>query len=315
MQAGLDNDSLALRTVLRGIGQTVLQGNALTGACILAALALCDPRLACAAAIGAVTAHVCAQLVRYEPIAISDGLHGFNGVLSALAAATLIDDIDVALAVAVLSAVAATCLALPVSRWLAARGLALYSSPCLVVTWSWLILRATAMAPAGASAVDPVGTHAAPVRFALDTRFGASLATHGLEGFGDLCAAMAQTVFASGALPGLLIVIGIAFASRRAALYALLGATTSTAIAWVSGASLSELQVGTDGFNGALAAIALVDGGPVAAFCAVVLSTLLHQAAAHLGWPTMSAPFVASVWCVRLCARALARARGRPYAH
>ncbi|MGG1947691.1 urea transporter [Trinickia sp. NRRL B-1857] len=315
MQAGHDTDSPALRTVLRGIGQSVLQCNALTGACILAALALCDARLACAAAIGAVTAHVCAQLVGYDSIAIRDGLHAFNGVLCALAAATLIDDIDVALAVALLSAIAATYLALPVSRWLAAHGFALYSSPCLIVTWGWLMLRASARMSAGASAVGQGYAQAAPVRFSLDTWPGASPAIRMLDGLGDVCAAIAQTVFASGVLPGLLIVIGIALASRRAALYGILGATISTAIEWLCGAQISALHAGTAGFNGALAAIALVDGGPVGAFCAVMLSALLHQAAAQRGWPAMSAPFVASVWCVRLCARALTRVRRRPYAH
>ena len=306
MHAGQDDDSSALRTVLRSIGQTVLQCNALTGACVLAALALCDLRLACAALIGAVTAQVSARLVHYEPGAIRDGLHGFNGVLCALAAASIIDDTQVALAVALLSAIAATCLALPASRWLSTRALAVYSSPCLVVTWGWLALRASAHASTGPSGADigHVYGQGTWVRFPYDAWFdGGAVPLPGA--FSDACAALAQTVFASGALPGLLIAIGIALASRRAAVHALLGAAVSSAIGSLCGESLASLHTGVAGFNGALAALALVDRGAAAAGSAVVLSALVHQAAAHWGWPAMSAPFVASVWCVRTGAAGL----------
>ncbi len=315
MQAGHHNGSPALRTLLRCVGQTVLQCNALTGACVLAALALCDLKLACAALIGAVTAHICAIIGNYDPVAMRDGMHGFNGVLCATAAAVFIDDTEIALAVALSSAIAATCLAAPWSRWLAARGLAVYSSPCLVVTWGWLFLRSGTHDVAGYSGADmgPLSALAARIRFPLDALFGAGH-TIRLPGATDgLFAAMAQTVFGSGALPGVLIAVGIALASRRAALHGLAGAAVASAVAWLCGAPLSALHTGVAGFNGALAALALVDLGAAPALAAAIVSAILQHAATHLGCPAMSAPFVAAVWCVRLCARAFER--DRPLAH
>ncbi|RDU97757.1 urea transporter [Trinickia dinghuensis] len=317
MPAVHDNGPSALRTLLRCMGQTVLQCNALTGACVLAALALCDLKLACAAIIGAVTAHVCAILANYDSAAMRDGLHGFNGVLSAIAAALFIDDTQIALAVALLSAIAATCLAAPLSRRLGARGLAVYSSPCIAVTWGWMLLRSGAHEAVGHSAANldlgPLYAQAARIRFPLDVLLGTGHAVQLPGGLGDAFAAVAQTVFASGTVPGLLIAAGIALASRRAALYALVGGVTSSAVAWLCGAPIAALHTGIAGFNGALAALALVDQGTVAAPAAAILSALLQQAVAHVGWPTMSAPFVVAVWCVRLCGRAFER--GQPFAH
>ncbi|WP_309477065.1 urea transporter [Trinickia acidisoli] len=309
-----------LRTLLRCMGQTVLQCNALTGACVLAALALCDLRLACAAIIGALAAHVCAVIGHYDPIAMRDGLHGFNGVLCALAAVTFVNDTRIALAVALLSAIAATCLAAPWSRLLSTRGLAVYSSPCLVVTWCWLLLRAGARMPAdhasasnASASLGPLYTQALRIRFPLDAAFGVGHLVRPPSPIGNVLASAAQTVFASGAWPGLLIVVGIALASRRAALHTLAGAAVSSAVAWTCGAPLGALHTGMAGFNGALAALALCDRGPVATLAAAMLSALLYQAVAHMGWPAMSAPFVVAAWCVHACMRAFDRQR--PFAH
>ncbi|VWB82503.1 urea transporter [Burkholderia stagnalis] len=74
-----------LRILLRSIGQIVLQANALTGALLLAALALTDARLACAALLGAAAANMCAVLTGAARRDVEQGLLGFNGALAAIA--------------------------------------------------------------------------------------------------------------------------------------------------------------------------------------------------------------------------------------
>ncbi|CAG9272758.1 Eukaryotic-type low-affinity urea transporter [Paraburkholderia unamae] len=81
--------SAALGALLRSLGQVVLQAHAGTGACLLAALALTDLRLACAALLGATAANVCAIVAGHAEAAIHDGLAGFNGALAALAVCAL----------------------------------------------------------------------------------------------------------------------------------------------------------------------------------------------------------------------------------
>jgi urea transporter len=275
-------ESAALRTLLRSLGQIVLQPNAVTGACVLAALFLCDIRLACAALTGAIAANVSAVLAGYDEHDTQLGLHGFNGALAALAAFTFIADNATATAVAILAATATAWLLEPWSRWLRNRGQGFYSSPCLIVTWIWLpSVRLAEKAP-------PPTTHdALPFMQALDSVF----------------AGLAQITFAHGALSGLLVLAGITASSRRYALWALVGTIVASGGYWLAGASSSSLEAGLPGFNGALTALAVADCGVVIALGAIALSVMLQQFAGYGGWPSMTAPFVIATWSAHWLAR------------
>ncbi|MFM0370373.1 urea transporter [Paraburkholderia aspalathi] len=276
--AATEAHSAALRTLLRSFGQIVLQPNAFTGACLLGAWLLYDPRLACAALIGAIAANVSAVLAGYREDDTRAGLHGFNGALAGLAAFSFIADNATAAAVAILAATGTAWLLEPWSRWLRARGLGYFSSPCLIVTWLWLPL-VTRVAQQASLATEP-------------TLSAVQLSSGLLAGF-------AQTGFASGALPGVLVWIGIAAASRRHALWALLGASLASVMHLLLGASASSFDAGLLGFNGALTAIALTDCGIAMALGGVVLSVVLQMAAAYYVLPAMTAPFVLSTWSMQ----------------
>ncbi|SEB23702.1 urea transporter [Paraburkholderia sartisoli] len=280
----------ALRTLLRSLGQIVLQGNAATGACVLAALVICDPRLACAALIGVVSANISAVLAGCEEQDTRAGLHGFNGALAALAAFTFIADNATAAAIAILAATATAWMLDPWSRFLQRFHFCGYSSPCLIVTWIWLAL------------VGPVAHTAAPHGASATTSVISSMdVLHGV------LAGVAQTTFASGALPGMLVVAGIAASSRRRACWTLAGAALATVGQVLSGVTLSSLDAGLPGFNGALTALAVADCGAIATIAAVALSVLLQQLASHFGWPAMTAPFVIAAWCAHGITRVTTR--------
>lgn len=268
--------SAALRTLLRSVGQIVLQPNAFTGACLLAAWLVCDARLACAALIGATAANVAAVLAGYDEDDTRAGLHGFNGALAALAAFVFIADNATAAAVAILAATGTAWLLAPWSRWLRRRGLSGYSSPCLIVTWLWLPL---------------VNINPARVR-----PLHVVTLTPGLDG---VFAGLAQTGFACGAFPGLLVLIGIAAASRRAAGWALTGAALASAMHLALGASPASFDAGLLGFNGALTALALGRSGWRAVAGGVLLAVVLQWLAGYSGLPVMTAPFVIATWCVQ----------------
>lgn len=277
--------SAALRTLLRSLGQIVLQANAFTGACLLAAWLLYDPRLACAALMGAVAANVSALLAGYREDDTRSGLHGFNGALAGLAAFNFIADNATAGAVAILAATCTAWLLEPCSRWLRARGLGFFSSPCLIVTWLWLPL----------VTVNVPSANVTPAHALSVTQAGSGL----LAGF-------AQTGFASEALPGLLVLIGIAAASRKHALRALIGAGFASAVHLLLGATIASFDAGLLGFNGVLTALALADYSVVTMLGGVALSSVLQAAAAHIGWPVMTAPFVLATWSVQWLMRRVA---------
>ena len=271
--------SAALLTLLRSLGQIVLQPNAFTGACLLVAWCLADPRLACAALMGAVAANVSAILAGYRDEETRAGLHGFNGALAGLAAFHFIVDPATAPAVAILAATGTVWLLKPCSRWLRACGLGFFSSPCLLVTWLWLpmVTNTNGLTAAAAS------NHAMNAARWSD----------------GLLAGLAQTGFTSGALPGLFVLIGIAAASRRHALWALSGAGLASAAHLLLHACASSFDAGLLGFNGALTALALADGGALSTLGGIIISVTLQATATYFGWPAMTAPFVLAAWSVQ----------------
>ncbi|MEM5435626.1 urea transporter [Paraburkholderia diazotrophica] len=287
----------ALLTLLRSFGQIVLQRDARTGACVLAAWLVCDPRLACAALTGAIAANVGAVLRGYDPGETRDGLHGFNGALAALAAFAFIADDATATAIAILAAIAVAWLLGPWARLLRSRGLGYYSSPCLLVTWAWLPLVHGALAHAGISAGVEfcVGASASA---SANANASASDAVAWMPFARALLAGIAQTSFASTASAGLLILAGIAVSSMRCAAFALAGAALATAAHSLIGVDAASLDAGLSGFNGALAALALADCGALAALVGVCVSVMLQQAAAFFCVPALTAPFVVATWTI-----------------
>ncbi|KWZ29821.1 urea transporter [Burkholderia anthina] len=275
--------SIDLRILLRGIGQIVLQANALTGTLLLAALALTDLRLACAALVGSAAASMTAVLAGAERRDVEQGLHGFNGALAALIAVLFAPGQLAAVALVPLLAIGAAlvqrAMRAPLARWRQCP----YSSPCLAVTALWLPFVASQHAD-GASA-GPVPTLAS----ATDA----------------LLSGVAQTAFAQGAWAGALVVAGLAVASRRAAAFALGGAIASTVLLVALGASDASLADGLLGFNGALAALALMSRGPRAALAAAALAALIQWLAMRAGITLFTAPFALASWVTVAVARRL----------
>lgn len=277
--------SAPLRTLLRSFGQIVLQPNAATGACMLGAWLLSEPRLACAALLGAIAANVSALLAGSADADVRAGLLGFNGALAGLAAFSFIEDSATASAVAILAATGSAWLLQPWPRWLCARGLGYLSSPCLIVTWLWLPLIARGSLPAASHPAHPLDA----MRFVS-----------------GVLAGVAQTGFASGAPAGVLVLLGIAAASRKRALHALGGAALASAAHLLLGASVTSFDAGFSGFNGALTALALADSGYATMLAGIAMSVLLQAAAMHFGWPALTAPFVLATWSIQSLWRRLA---------
>ncbi|MBP0606130.1 MULTISPECIES: urea transporter [Burkholderia] len=275
--------SIDLRTLLRGIGQIVLQANALTGSLLLAALALNDLRLACAALVGSAAASMTAVLTGAERRDVEQGLHGFNGALAALIAVLFAPHQLAAVALVPLVAIGAALVQRAMRASLARWRQCPYSSPCLVVTALWLPF--VALQHADGATAAPVPTLAS----ATDA----------------LLSGVAQTTFAQGAWAGALVVAALAVASRRAAAFALGGAIASTVLLTALGASDASFAGGLLGFNGALAALALMSRGPRAALAAAALAALIQWLAMRAGIPVFTAPFALAAWVTVVVARRL----------
>jgi urea transporter len=266
----------------RGIGQTVLQRNAATGALVCAGVLAASPRLACALLIGALTGSVIAAITEdAESFAVRDDLHVFNGALAALAAFTFIRDTSQAAAVAIVAAILATLLAGTLTRRLSRFGLPIFSSPAIIVTWCWMPLLAD---HGEVGALGPV-----PANFAALTQ--------------AAFAGLAPAVFASGALAGALIAAGLFAARPACAGWALAGSALGATLHGLGGASDAVLLSGACGFNAALAALATAPLGARYAFMAIAAAVLIERIADCIGIAALGAPFVLASWAVLAAAR------------
>lgn len=137
--AATETHSAALCTLLRSFGQSVLQPNAFTGAGLVAAWLLVDPRLACAAPIGAGLASAAHLLLGGGASSFDAGLLGFNVALTAFA---LVDGGIVSMLVGTAVSVVLQIMLQAVT---AHFGGPTMTAPFVLATWSmqWLRHRAT----------------------------------------------------------------------------------------------------------------------------------------------------------------------------
>ena len=278
MSSALHSDAafgVQLRSFARAIGQIVLQRNAATGALVFLAVLCASPRLACGLLIGTLTGNVISTILDdADAPAFRDDLYGFNGALAALAAFTFVGDASQAAAVAIVAAMFATFLASKLTRVLSRYGLPIFSSPAIIVTWCWLPL----FANRGDTGAIP------QVASSFTTMFEAAFA------------GLAPITFATGALAGALIAVGL-FASRPSqAAWALAGSALGATLHGLGGASDAVVLSGACGFNAALAALAASSLGKRYALAGIVAAVLIERVIDCLGIAALTAPFVLASW-------------------
>jgi urea transporter len=275
-----------LRSFARAIGQIVLQRNAATGALLFFAVLSASPRLACGLLIGTLTGNVISVIIEDDDSpAFRDDLYGFNGALAALAAFTFIGDVSQAAAVAIVAAMGATFLAHKLTRILARHALPIFSSPAIIVTWCWLPLFADR---GDTGAIPPVAVGFVPL---LQAAF----------------AGLAPITFATGALAGGLIAVGL-FASRPSqAGWALAGSALGATLHGLGGASDVVVLSGACGFNAALAALAAAPLGKRYGLVAIVAAVMIERLIDCLGIAALTAPFVLASWAMIALQRRLVR--------
>jgi urea transporter len=267
----------SLRSFARAIGQIVLQRDGATGIFVFLGVLAASPRLACGLLIGTLAACVVAAIVEDAGSAFfRDDLYGFNGALAALAAFAFIRDDSQAAAVAIVAAMGATLLAASLMRGLSRFGLPMFSAPAIIVTWCWLPLLAER---SDAGAIPPVAAGLVPM---LEAAF----------------AGLAPITFATGALAGGLIALGLCVARPSRAAWALVGSALGAVLHGLGGASDVVVLSGACGFNAALAALAAAPLGRRFALVAIALAVLIERIIDCAGIAALTAPFVLASWAV-----------------
>lgn len=287
-----------LDSILRGIGQVMLQNNSFTGLLFLAGVFYSSRLCGFAVVLGTGVSTLFAMLLGVERARVREGLFGFNGALIGFALICFLHSSAIAWAYIVFAAAVSTVLMAAMLRWLESRKISPLTAPFVLTALCFL----------------PAYTHfgrlhpTSILAIAGLPKATAVVGTVGASTFaGGLLNGIAQVFFQANVVTGALFAIGLLISSRRTAIAALLGSLAGLLVAWPMGAAEPAMQSGVFGFNCVLTAIAMESAGfavdrvyALYALVAVAASSVVFAALSGVlqpaGMPALTLPFVLVTW-------------------
>ncbi len=261
-------------TLLRGMGQIMLQDNALTGLLFLLGILVNSWEMFFAALLGVVSGTASAYLLKYDKNDISHGLYGFN---AALVGVGLLFFYQPSVVLAILI-IAGSALSTVIMNFMHKRKMSPYTFPFILSTW-------IVMAFVSLSGIVPAQP-SSPLPLSLDIPSALSM------GF-------SQVMFQANILTGILFLAAITVNSRTNALFALLGSLVGMIVALALSFPLGLITIGIYGYNGVLCGIAFAGAKKHAfalAIASIALSTLLVFAIQATGISVLTSSFVFATW-------------------
>lgn len=284
-----------LDTLLHSYSQVLFQCHRFCGLLILLAIALDGATALLGSLLGWSGALLGARLIRADAALVRAGYYGFNGVLVGLALGHFLGGSWFsASAILLFSALSAPLIHLQIRRW----SIAPYTSAFVLLGWcAWLLVTGAGLLPAAQATLPATDGTGLPDWLAGP-----------IQGLGQ--------VFFLGSLPaGLLILAALAVSAPRNAAWGLSGALLGSLVAALVSVltdtalvSMTAIDSGLFGYNGALAALALAQRftrQPGLIAIGVVMATLLQPGFSLLGLPALTAPFILACWLVCTLAGAL----------
>ncbi|WP_074634316.1 MULTISPECIES: urea transporter [Nitrosospira] len=315
----------SLRVILRGVGQVVFCGNAVTGFIFLAAFYINDAMAGLAATLGAVSSTAAAIALKCSRSDIDAGLYGFNGTLAGACLWTFLGHTPQLWLYIVLAAMLSSMVfafmtkpsALPFTFQIPPA-----TAPFVLICWIFIL---------AVPAVDHAFDIGPDVR-AVDPDLPIPASSGSMPGAGSAWAGMrpallikgvSQVFFADSLAVGILILIGVALASPRGALLLAGGAFTGSLVATLLEADYHATEIGLYGFNAGLASVAVGQiflrpdtRSALLAVLASVLAPLVQIGFSQIfllaNLPVLAAPFLFVLWVVLFIAGRWQRWRPSP---
>ncbi len=279
--------------VLNGFSQIFLQAHPGCGLLILLAITLHAPDLMIGAMVGALVGTFSAVALGYRKSDIVIGLYGYNAALLGLLFVLLLGLSALTLGLVALGSVVTNLLQVRLMAAMRERNwLPGFTLPFVLFGWLALTL---------AGALDLV----------TPARLDAPLILDGQGLLFAVASGIGQIIFLGQPLAGLLVMVAVWLADRRAAAWMLYGSVGGLALVLAAGGSEQQALAGLAGYNPALAALAVsqVHRSWVAPLLAIIAAVLLRAGFDRLGLPPLTMPFIMACWLVALGRRWKARRR------
>lgn len=296
-------------SVLRGVGQVMLQNNSYTGLLFLIGIFYNSPLFAAGVLVGTSISTATAMTLGAERGAIRAGLFGFNGALVAIALLYFLQPDALTWGCVILAAALSTIVTSALQNLLRVWNVPALTAPFVFTALCFFLATARF---ARLESTDLLPTAGLPKAIAVE---GVVTSTTIIEG---LFSGIAQVLFQGNVISGVLFVVGLLISSRAACMAALVGSLIGLTVAWGMGAAEPAIRSGAFGFNSVLVAIAF--GGSlfaldrVSVICGVLGSIIvafvfaaISAALEPLGMPAMTLPFVLITWLFLFAAPVLPR--------
>lgn len=298
-----------IRVIFRGVGQVFFCGNAVTGLVFLIALYVGGLTAGLAATVGVVTSTVTAYILGFSDDDIDAGLYGFNGTLVGPCLFLFLENTPLLWAYVILASILSSIVLAALIRILTPYNIPASTSPFVLTCWMFMgavysfdslsfgpILSGPAI-PETIAAADVVT--AAWLTTVTDNTFDLWYVA--------LTKGVAEVMFADNVTVGILFLIGIAITSMRGAVMAFCGAFVGVLVPVYLGAGQTLIELGLYAFNPVLTMMAVgwvflkpSTGTALLALLAGVLTVICQAALANfltpLGLPTLTFPFVLTMW-------------------
>lgn len=258
--------------ILKGIGQIMLQENAITGLLFLIGIFYGSIAMGMATILATLSGQLTARLLRFDSKEIDAGLYGFSPALVGVAMILFHEPVlAVWIAIALGGALAAILQHIFIRNKIPA-----FTLPFVLVTWGLLFL-----------------TNA----FFPEWRTAASETLIEGHDFAFVVKGYAQIIFQDSLLAGVLFFIAVFISSPIAALYGLAGGIVTAILALHFSITVTDIEIGLYSFNAILCGIVFAGEKPKDGFwalIAVVLSFGFSYLFFKYGLIQLTFPFVAA---------------------
>lgn len=289
----ISKKAYAPETLLKGIGQIMLQENALTGLLFLAGITYGDWYMGLATVLATATGTVTAQLLGFGREEQQQGLYGFSPALVGVALTFMFSPTLLVWAAVVIGAAAAAV----IQHYFIVKGVPVFTFPFVLVTWVIVyLLHQYTNIPPSATMLEPL-TDSDVIDMTSST-----------NGFGEV-------IFQGSAFAGLIFFVAVFVNNPLSALYGLAGSILGALISFYFQEPTVQIHMGLFSFNAVLCAITFSgqerkDGVYVA--LSVCLATAINIVIANSNWSLLSQagggltfPFVFASWITLLIKKIL----------
>lgn len=262
-------------TLLKGIGQIMLQDNAWTGLFFAVGIFLGSFHMGIAVLLAVVSGTITAKLLKYNDEEIKSGLYGFSAALVGVALLCFYQPTPTTW----IAVVIGSALACILQHFFIVKKIPAFTFPFILITWLFF-----SIAPYFPEQILPqtaVGSQ--------NVNSYLSLISHG----------MGQVIFQDYIWAGILFLIGVTVSRPTVAAYAILGIILSSILAYWLRESINDIYLGLLSYNAVLCAIVFAGNKTenfIKAFSSIILSVLLMVLMRKLNLPALTFPFVLATW-------------------